>query len=60
MCVSCRENMRETDIGQTTDRPSLLYGKLLSHRAGTGPLYIVKFGGTNHIVSQIIGSSLCM
>jgi hypothetical protein len=36
VCVSCGLNMRETDGDQTTDRCLLLYGKIFSHRAGTG------------------------
>ena len=38
MCMSCGEIMRETDDTRTTDRTSLLYGEILSHRVGTGLL----------------------
>ena len=37
--MRCEENMREADDVQTTDIPSLLYGKILSHRDVTGPPY---------------------
>ena len=35
-CVSCWGEMCETDNGQITYLPSLLSGKIFSHRAGTG------------------------
>ena len=31
--------MRETDDERTIERPSLIYGKIFSHRAGTGPVW---------------------
>ena len=31
MCVSCGENIRETDDGHTLDRPSILYMVKYSH-----------------------------
>ena len=40
MCVSYRENMRETDNSRKTDVPLLLYGKIFPHRAVTGPSQI--------------------
>ena len=41
MCVSCVENMCDIDAGWTKDRSSLLYGRILSHMAGTGLNMIV-------------------
>ena len=37
-------NIRETEDGQTTNRTSLLYGKIFSHRYGTGMEKKIKFG----------------
>ena len=37
MFVSCGENMREIEDGRTMGIPLLIYGKILSHRAGTHP-----------------------
>ena len=34
--MSYRGNMHETDDGKTMYRPSLRYGQIFSHRAGTG------------------------
>ena len=39
MCVHCRGNMCETDNGRTTYIPFLLYGKIISHRSGTGHMW---------------------
>ena len=36
MYVRCGGNMRDTDDGRTTDRPSLLYGKIFWHSAEIG------------------------
>ena len=40
MCVSCGENMCQTDDGQTTDRPLLLNGKNYHTRLERSIVYL--------------------